>query len=146
MEILTPATIQLSARAPDKLTAIKQAGALLAAAGYVSPEYVEGMLAREEVMTTYLGNGVAIPHGQYENRGHIHRTGISVVQLPEGVEWSDGEAVRLVIGIAAIDNEHVNILANIAEVIEDPEMVEVLATTVDPQQILDCLMNQEEEA
>ena len=145
METLTRSTIQLAAHASDKSAAIRQAGELLAAAGYVSPEYVDGMLAREEVVTTYLGNGVAIPHGQYENRDLIHYTGISVVQLPDGVEWSEGEAVRLVIGIAAIDNEHVNILANIAEVIEEPELVEVLATTSDPQEIIDCLTSQQED-
>jgi mannitol/fructose-specific phosphotransferase system IIA component len=144
MEMLTQSTIQLAAHAPDKSTAIKQAGELLADAGYVAPEYIEGMLAREEIMTTYLGNGVAIPHGQYENRGLIHYTGISVVQLPDGVEWSDGEAVHLVIGIAAIDNEHINILANIAEVIEEPALVEVLATTSDPQEIIDCLTSQQD--
>jgi mannitol/fructose-specific phosphotransferase system IIA component len=144
METLTQSTIRLAAHAADKSAAIRQAGELLAAAGYVAPEYVDGMLAREEVVTTYLGNGVAIPHGQYENRGLIHHTGISVLQLPDGVEWADGEAVHLVIGIAAIDNEHINILANIAEVIEEPELVEVLATTSDPQQIIDCLTSQQD--
>jgi phosphocarrier protein FPr len=144
METLTQSTIRLAAHAADKTAAIRQAGELLAAAGYVAPEYVDGMLAREEVVTTYLGNGVAIPHGQYENRGLIHHTGISVLQLPDGVEWAEGEAVHLVIGIAAIDNEHINILANIAEVIEEPELVEVLATTSDPQQIIDCLTSQQD--
>jgi mannitol PTS system EIIA component len=94
------------------------------------------MLAREETMSTYLGNGVAIPHGQYDNRADILQTGISVLQLPDGVEWEDGEKAYLVIGIAASSDEHVGVLANLAEVIEDEAMTQALITTTDPELIL----------
>src|SRR6266481_3760748 len=101
MAILSKDRISLHASATDKAGAIRKAGELLVKAGCVLPEYVDGMLAREKSMSTSLGNGVAIPHGVYENRGHILRTGISVLQLTDGVEWDAGDKVYLVIGIAA---------------------------------------------
>ena len=97
------------------------------------------MLAREKVMSTYLGNGVSIPHGQYDNRGDILQTGISVLQLPAGVAWEDGEKAYLVIGIAASSDDHVGVLANLADVIEDAEMTQKLIQTTDPALILDQL-------
>lgn len=139
MTILSPELIRLQARATDKADAIRQAGELLVAMGCVEPAYVGGMLAREETMSTYLGNGVAIPHGRDENRADICRTGISVLQLPEGVEWEPGERAYLVIGIAAQADEHVAVLANLAEVIEDPDAAEALTRATDPQQIVERL-------
>ena len=106
----------------DKADAIRQAGQLLVDSGCVKAGYVEGMLAREETMSTYLGNGVSIPHGQYDNREDILQTGISVLQVPAGVEWEDGEKAYLIIGIAASSDEHIGVLSNLAEVIEDEEM------------------------
>lgn len=139
MEILSTETVRLSGKAADKVDAIRQAGQLLVAAGVVQPEYVEGMLAREEQVSTYLGNGVAIPHGQHENRAHVNRAGISVLQVPEGVPWEDDERAYLVIGIAATADEHISILANLAEVIEDPETAEQLANTDDASLIVSRL-------
>ena len=80
MAILSKETVKLNVPATDKKSAIKLAGELLVKAGHVSPSYIEGMLAREETMSTYIGNGVAIPHGQFENKENIHSTGTSVVQ------------------------------------------------------------------
>ena len=94
------------------------------------------MLAREETMSTYLGNGVAIPHGQYENRGDVNQTGISVVQVPDGVEWDDGDKVYLVIGIAALGDEHMDVLSNLAEVIEDEDLTAELVQTTDSSLLL----------
>src|SRR6056297_1693059 len=101
MTILAINRIQVGASAVDKFDAIRKAGGLLVTSGCVKPAYIDGMLAREATMSTYLGNGVAIPHGEYENRGDINSTGISVLQLPEGVAWEDEEKAYLVIGIAA---------------------------------------------
>ena len=72
-------------------------------------------------MSTYLGSGVSIPHGMFENREHILQTGISVLQLTDGVEWDEGEKVYLVIGIAASSDEHVGVLSNLADVIDNEE-------------------------
>lgn len=139
MAILSEDRIQLQATAVDKTDAIRQSGELLVKSGCVEPGYVDGMLAREETMSTYLGNGVSIPHGQYDNRSQIIKTGISVLQLPDGVEWEDGEKAYLVIGIAAAADEHVTVLSNLAEAIEDEEIAQQMITTRDPAMILNTL-------
>jgi mannitol PTS system EIIA component len=100
---------------------------------------VEGMLAREKSMSTSLGNGVAIPHGIYENRDHILKTGLSVLQLPAGVDWGDGETIYLVIGIAAAGDEHVGVLANLADAIDDENNLADLLHTTDPDVIVKYL-------
>ena len=139
MGILALDRIKLGATAVDRADAIRQSGELLVQSGCVQPAYVTGMLAREETMSTYLGNGVSIPHGEFENRADILQTGISVLQLPDGVEWENGEKAYLVIGIAASSDEHVNVLSNLAEVIEDEEKTEELIKTTDPALILTSL-------
>jgi len=139
MSIVSSETVRLGASARDKQDAIRQAGELLVQGGCVAPGYVQGMLNRELTMSTYLGNGVAIPHGQHENLGEVLRTGISVLQIPAGVEWEDGERAFLVIGIAANADEHVGVLANLAEVIEDEVAAAELAQTTDPGRIVERL-------
>ncbi len=139
MPILSKDRISLQANAVDKADAIRKAGELLVVTDCVLPEYVEGMLARERSMSTSLGIGVAIPHGMDENRAHILQTGISVLQLTEGVEWEEGDVVSLVIGIAATSDEHVGVLANLADVIENEETLAELLGTDDPDVILKYL-------
>ena len=139
MTILSKERISLQASAEDKADAIRKAGELLVASGCVLPAYIDGMLAREQSMSTSLGNGVAIPHGVYENREHILQTGISVLQLTDGVEWEDGEKVYMVIGIAASADEHVGVLSNLADVIDNEEALSELLTTSDPDVILKYL-------
>ena len=139
MSILTAERIKLKAEATDKLDAIEKCGQLLVETGCVEPGYVKGMLAREETMSTYLGNGIAIPHGQFDNRAQIKQTGISVLQIPDGVVWEDDEKVYLVIGIAAQEDEHVTVLSNLAEAIEDEDTTQELITATDKQVILDYL-------
>ena len=139
MAILELNRIQVQATATGKKEAIQKAGELLVKSGCVAAPYVGGMLAREETMSTYLGNGVAIPHGQYDNRDDVFQTAISVLQIPEGVEWEDGEKAYLIIGIAATSNEHVGVLSKLAEVIEDEDLVEKLSQTSDPELILSTL-------
>ena len=144
MDLLTVEQIALGAKADSKEEAIKLAGELLVNNGVVEPAYIEGMLLREQTMSTYLGNGVAIPHGTYDHLGDINRTGISVLQLPDGIEWEEGEVAHLIIGIAANSDEHIGVLSNLAEVMEDESTVEMLAKTEDPQIILDLLNKQPE--
>jgi mannitol/fructose-specific phosphotransferase system IIA component len=140
MAILSTETVRLQATARDKFDAIRQAGELLAAAGIVEPGYVEGMIAREGTMSTYLGNGVAIPHGQHANLSQVLRTGISVLQIPQGVVWEDDERAYLIIGIAATSDEHIGILANLAEVIEDEDITQQLIETEDSAMIVERLL------
>ena len=136
MPILSKERISLQENALDKADAIRKAGELLVKSGCVLPEYVDGMLKREESMSTSLGNGVAIPHGVFENRDHILQTGISVLQLTDGVDWEDGEKIFMVIGIAATGDEHVGVLSNLAEVIDDDEALAELLKTTDPDVVV----------
>lgn len=138
-EILTPELVQLGAVARDKAEAIRLAGELLVKGGVVEAGYVAGMHAREETMSTYLGSGVAIPHGTFDELGLIKRTGISVVQLPAGVEWEPGERAYVVVGIAAIGDEHVDLLSRLAEVVEDAALTRVLMAATDPAEVVSCL-------
>jgi len=139
MTILSKDRISLQANAADKPDAIRKAGQLLVKSGCVLPEYVDGMLKREESMSTSLGNGVAIPHGVYENREHILHTGISVLQLVEGVDWGEDEKVYMVIGIAAAGDEHVGVLSNLADAIDNEDTLTELLKTNDPDVIVKYL-------
>lgn len=136
MPILSKDRISLQASAADKEDAIRKAGELLVSSGCVLPAYVDGMLTREQSMSTSLGNGVAIPHGVYENRDHILQTGISVLQLTDGVDWDEGDKVYMVIGIAASADEHVGVLSNLADVIDNEESLAELLKTSDPDVVV----------
>lgn len=146
MAILSKDTVRLNVPTTDKESAIRLAGELLMKAGHVTPSYIDGMLAREQTMSTYIGNGVAIPHGQFENKESIHSTGISVVQYPEGIVWDadEDETAYLVVGIAATADEHVGILANLAEAIEEEESAEELIRATDPMLIIERLTRPQE--
>jgi len=139
MPVLTAELVQLGATASDKREAIRQAGELLVRAGCVAPGYLAGMYAREQTMSTYLGSGVAIPHGTSDVAALIHRTAISVLQVPGGVEWEPGEPVYLVIGIAAVGDEHIDVLARLGEVVEDEGLLRALFDATDPAVVVACL-------
>lgn len=138
-EILSRETINLQAEVESKEDAIRQAGELLVKSGCVHPDYVKGMLEREKTMSTYVGNGVSIPHGQFDDLSLVYRTGISVLQVPKGIEWQPGNIAYLIVGIAATSGEHIGILRNLAEVVEDDNTAKMLAETLDPEVILSHL-------
>ncbi len=133
---LSPETIRLRVPALTKEEAIRAAAGLLAEQGYIASEYIESMLGRELQANTYLGSGIAIPHGMGKDRELIRRTGVSVVQLAEGVEWSPGQEVRLVVGIAARSDEHLGILAALTDVLDDADLAARLAHTDDAAEIV----------
>jgi mannitol PTS system EIIA component len=139
MPILTPELVKLGATVVDKTEAIQLAGDLLVRAGCVAPGYLDGMLHREASMSTFLGAGVAIPHGTFDDKVLVYRTCVSVVQVPAGVEWEPGEQVYLVVGIAACSDEHVDLLQRLAEVIEDESLVRRLIDATDPLAVVECL-------
>jgi len=134
---LTTSLIRLGATPRDKNEAIRQVAALLAENGKVAPEYVEGMFAREAQENTYLGNGVAIPHGTPQSRHRIKETAIAVLQVPGGIDWEDGEGepAYLIVGIAASDNEHLAVLKRLSTVVGDEKVAERLAKTTDAEDI-----------
>lgn len=115
--------IILNAKPKDKWEAIRLAGELLAQAGHVTPAYVDKMQGRERLATTYIGSGVAIPHGTLDSKQEIRSTGISVVQVPDGVDFGEGNTAYVLLGIAAVGDEHLEILSHIAVVCSDEENV-----------------------
>jgi PTS system mannitol-specific IIA component len=123
-EILMPETIELKASLSSREEAIRRAGALLVENGNVDDRYIDSMLEREKSVSTYMGNSVAIPHGTNESKQWITRSGLSVITVPEGVDYGDGEVARLIIGIAGKGDEHLEILSNIALVVSEEENVE----------------------
>ena len=98
---LSQQDIRLGATAINKQQAIEQVAKALVHAGYVTADYIEGMLLREQQTSTYLGNGIAIPHGTTATRDLVLKTGVQVFQFPQGVEWGEGQTAYIVIGIAA---------------------------------------------
>jgi multiphosphoryl transfer protein len=133
---LTPQNIRIGARAGSKNEAIRAAGQVLVESGFIEPGYIESMIGREGQANTYLGNGISIPHGMAKDRELIRATGISIVQLPEGVEWGPGKVAHLIVGIAAKSDEHLGVLAALTDVLDDPTKAERLAKTKDPNDII----------
>lgn len=136
--VLVLSSIKVGAKGADKWEAISEAGALLVKGGYVKMDYVDAMMEREKVATTYLGMGIAIPHGTQNAKRDVIRTGISVVQYPEGVDF-DGEKAYLVIGIAGVGDEHLELLARVSEALDDEQVLEKLKSTTDPADIYEVL-------
>ncbi|MDQ0204857.1 PTS mannitol transporter subunit IICBA [Pectinatus haikarae] len=117
--------------------AIKMAGQILVDGGYVNNDYIAAMLRREEQISTYIGKGVSIPHGDSSAKGEIKASGLSVLQFPQGVKFGD-ETAYIVIGIAGIGNEHLTILSNIATMLDENEnAVTILKNAKTPQEIYD---------
>lgn len=131
--------VQLQARAATKQEAIRLAGQLLVESGCIDAGYIASMLGREQVANTYLGNGLAIPHGLPQDRDLIKRTGITVVQAPAGVTWNPGETAHLIVGIAAKSDEHIEVLRRLTRVLGDEEQVARLIQTTDPRDIIEAL-------
>ncbi|GHO82132.1 phosphoenolpyruvate--protein phosphotransferase [Dictyobacter formicarum] len=131
--------ISLHASPRDKQEAINLVGQLLINSNNIAPDYVASMQQREKVANTYLGNGIAIPHGLNEHRDLIKRTGISVLQVPAGVTWNPGETARLIVGIAAKSDEHIEVLRRLTRVLSDEKQVALLAQTTNPQDIIQAL-------
>ncbi|KES16882.1 fused PTS fructose transporter subunit IIA/HPr protein [Gilliamella apis] len=110
--------IHLNEQATNKTEAIKKIAAALTSAGFVGEGYVDGMLEREGQAATYLGIGIAIPHGTPKTRHLVKKTGVQVFCFPEGVEWGDdGEKAYLAIGIAASSDEHLELLRQLTHVL-----------------------------
>ena len=136
-QVLIKEGIRLNQASVSKEEAIQAAGELLHQLGYVDETYVDAMQEREKLITTYMGMGVAIPHGTGQAKGTVKKTGIVFLQYPEGVDFGD-EKAQLVFGIAGIGEEHLDLLAKICEVLEDEEVLKKMKTTSD----LDWVMEQ----
>ncbi len=127
--------IKLNQTPGTKEEAIQAAGELMCKLGYVDASYVDAMQEREKLVTTYMGMGIAIPHGTTQAKGTVKKTGIVLFQYPDGVPFGD-EKANLVFGIAGIGDEHLDLLAKICEVLEDETVLEEMKTTNDVEWIL----------
>jgi phosphocarrier protein FPr len=136
---LTHELIRLGATPASKAAAIEQACQMLIAAGCVAPGYAQSMARREAVANTYLGHGVAIPHGLGEDRGLVHKNGIAVLQIPGGLAWNPGQDAKLVVAIAARSDHHITILRRLTRLIQDDTKLEALFTTADAGAIIAAL-------
>ncbi len=134
-KIMIAEGIQLNQTPGTKEEAIQAAGELMCKLGYVDETYVDAMQEREKLVTTYMGMGIAIPHGTTQAKGTVKKTGIVLFQYPEGVPFGD-EKANLVFGIAGIGDEHLDLLAKICEVLEDETVLEEMKTTNDVEWIL----------
>lgn len=133
------ALVRIAAHAADKEDAIRQVGQLLIAAGCVAPGYDESMVRRETVANTFLGAGVAIPHGLGEDRSLVRHDGIAILQLRDGVEWNPGQKAHLVVGIAANSDSHIVILRRLTRLIQDDARIQALIATDDADAIASAL-------
>ena len=137
--LLRPDCVRLDAAVTDKRQAIALLGQLLAAGGCTDERYGHSMAQREALADTFLGAGVAIPHGRVEDRHLVRRDGLAVLQIPGGIEWNPGQRVRLVVGIAARSDGHIAILKRLTGLIQDEARLRQLAATRDPQDIIAAL-------
>ncbi|APA01408.1 PTS sugar transporter subunit IIA [Bacillus velezensis] len=126
MEVLAKANIKLNQTVNSKEDAIRLAGQTLIDNGYVKDGYVEKMFEREETSSTFMGNFIAIPHGTEDAKDEVLHSGISVIQIPDGVEYGEGNTAKVVFGIAGKNNEHLDILSNIAIICSEEENIERL--------------------
>jgi len=128
--------VLLNAIASDKEKAIRMCGELLQKNGYIKPDYIDSVLLREKMTDTYLGNGVAIPHGKLEDKNKIVKTGVVVIQFKDGVKWNNKNKAYLVVCIAAKTDEHMSILSKLTEIVQDKRIADKLIKTDDPRLIV----------
>ncbi|CAI0910601.1 PTS mannitol transporter subunit IICBA [Serratia ficaria] len=138
---LSESNVFLNLQASDKEQAIRFAGEQLVKGGYVEPEYVAAMLEREKLTSTYLGESIAVPHGTIEAKDRVLRTGVVFCQYPQGVRFGEeeDEVARLVIGIAARNNEHIQVITSLTNALDDEDVIERLAHTTSVQEVLELL-------
>lgn len=142
--LLEPAAVSLTASAPGRDEAIRMAGELLVTVGAVEPGYVEAMLERERSVPTYLGEGVAIPHGTLAGKELVHKDALSFLRFPDGVDWG-GQHVEVAIGIAATGDGHVELLARIAQILLDADQAAALRSVTTYDDLTDLLSDTDEE-
>lgn len=135
-----PVEVRLGAAPHNREDAVRAAGALLAQAGHALPAYVDSLLQREKLANTFLGQGVAIPHGMIEDRHLVQSTGLAVLQVPAGVRWGDdAKQAHLVVAIAAASDEHIAVLRRLTRLMRDEALMQRLISTHDAQDIVRAL-------
>jgi mannitol PTS system EIIA component len=136
--LLDERAIRLTETAADRDDAIRQCGQTLVEIGAVDPTYVAAMLEREQSISTYVGEGVAIPHATLAGKAAVRRDALAVLRFPEGVDWG-GEPVSVCVAIAALGDGHVAILGELAQILLDPDRAERLRQATRPDEVLSLL-------
>ncbi|MGW2220620.1 PTS sugar transporter subunit IIA [Nonomuraea sp. NPDC001684] len=134
-DLLDARAILLHESAASREEAVRRCGRVLVEVGAVAEPYVEAMLERERTISTYVGEGVAVPHGTAASKRDVTRDAICVVRFLGGIDW-DGERVTLCVGIAAAGDGHVPLLAALAEILLDPDRARALREATEPGQVL----------
>ena len=137
MSVLSVENIVLNQTFTSMEEAIRFTGQVLVDRGYVAPAYIEKMLEREKMTSTFMGNGVAIPHGTDDAKKEVKASGLAIIQVPEGVDFGDGNMARLLIGLAGKGDEHLEILSNIAVVVADEDNVEQIVNAKTAEEVLE---------
>jgi PTS system mannitol-specific IIA component len=137
MSILSKDKVKLNVKAADKYEAIRIVGQMLVDAGHAPAEYIDKMIERENNLSTYLGGGLAIPHGTNDAKSLIRSTGMSIAIVPDGVDFGEGEPAHLIIGIAAAGDDHLEILTNVAELVSDESNMERILSASSEEELLD---------
>ncbi|MGY0691416.1 PTS sugar transporter subunit IIA [Virgibacillus sp. FSP13] len=135
-EILSKDNIHLNVALNNKEEAIRYTGEILVNNGYVEASYVDKMLEREEMTSTFMGNNVAIPHGTEDAKGAVKETGLTVVTVPDGVDFGGGNIVKVLIGIAGKGDEHLEVLSKIAIVCSEEENIQRIVEAKSKEDIL----------
>ena len=138
-DLLLPAAVRLDERAADHTEAIRRAGEALVAVGAVDRAYVTSMLERERSVSTYVGEGVAIPHGTLAGKAAVHRDALSFLRFAEPVDWDGAGEVTVAIGIAARDGRQVEVLAELATILLDPDRAAALRSAGSAEEVVALL-------
>jgi len=137
-DILTASQIKTPGAATNKDDAIREAGQILVDAGAVGPEYIDAMFEREKSVSTYMGNFLAIPHGTNEAKDSIKSSALSVVRYENPIDW-DGNEVRFAVGIAGLNNGHLEILGKIAVIFSDMDEVDKMIAAGSAEEVFEIL-------
>ncbi|KRE47869.1 PTS sugar transporter subunit IIA [Paenibacillus sp. Soil522] len=136
MTILSKEKIKLDAIVTDKYEAIRMVGQMLVDAGHAPQEYIDKMIEREEALSTYIGGGLAMPHGTNEAKALIRSTGIAVIIAPAGVDFGGGEPAQLIIGLAAAGDDHLDILTNVAMLVSEEEDMQRILNAASEEELI----------
>nr|MDT0657361.1 PTS sugar transporter subunit IIA [Micromonospora sp. DSM 115978] len=136
--LLERRAVRLAERATDRDDAIRRCGETLIEIGAVAPGYLDAMLERERSISTYVGEGVAIPHGTLAGKDAVHRDALAVLRFPDGVDWG-GSPVTVCVAIAARGDGHVALLSELAQILLDPDRARALRESTEITDVLRLL-------
>ena len=143
-DVLSAEAVRLGLKAADKEDALRQCGAVLVEIGAADPAYADAILEREQSVSTYMGEGFAIPHGTDASRVHINRAALAFLQFPDGVDWN-GKECFVCIAIASKSTEHIGILQSLAMVLSDKDAAKRLRETDSVDEVLELLASEDDD-